>query len=124
MAAGAERSGDWYPPHQPNCMGCGPENPAGLGLRVRPDGDGVAGAVTFSAAHEGAPGFAHGGAVATALDDALGMLLMRLERAAVTRRLEVDYERPCFIGRDYAVIASCERIDGRKLWLDAQLREG
>ena len=117
-------TGDWYPPHSPNCMGCGPDNPAGLGLRMRPDGEGVAGEVTFGPNHEGAPGFAHGGAVATALDDALGMLLMRVRRAAVTRRLEVDYERPCFVGRRYEVSASCESVDGRKLWVVAELREG
>jgi acyl-CoA thioesterase FadM len=62
--------------------------------------------------------------VATVLDDALGMLLMRVRRAAVTRRLEVDYERPCFIGRRYEVSASCEKVDGRKLWVVAELREG
>ena len=124
MAAGAEPTRDWYPPHQPNCMGCGPDNPANLGLRMRSEGDGVVGEVTFEAIHEGAPGFAHGGAVATALDDAFGMLLMRLRRAAVTRRLEVDYERPCFVGRRYDVSAACERIDGRKLWLVAALHEG
>jgi len=90
---------------------------------MRPGGDGVAGEVTFGAQHEGAPGFAHGGAVATALDDALGMLLMRIRRAAVTRRLEIDYERPCFVGRRYDVTATCERVDGRKLWLVAALRE-
>src|SRR3954447_14689279 len=123
MAAGAEPSGNWYPPHQPNCMGCGPDNPASLGLRMRTDGDGVAGEVTFGAVHEGPPGFAHGGAVAAALDDALGMLLMRLRRPAVTRRLEVDYERPCFVERRYDVVARCERVDGRKLWLLAELRE-
>jgi len=36
MAAEAEQ---WYPPHQPNCMGCGPDNPASLGLKMRPEGD-------------------------------------------------------------------------------------
>jgi acyl-coenzyme A thioesterase PaaI-like protein len=121
--AGVEPSGGWYPPHQPNCLGCGPDNPASLGLRMRPDGEGVAGEVTFGPTHEGAPGFAHGGAVATVLDDAFGMLLMRLRRPAVTRRLEVDYERPCFVGRRYEVSAGCERVDGRKLWLEADLRE-
>src|SRR3954471_18325070 len=114
---------EWYPPHQPNCLGCGPDNPASLGLRMRPDGEGVAGGVGFGTQHEGAPGFAHGGAVATVLDDALGMLLMRLRKPAVTRRLEVDYVRPCFIGRRYAVSATCEKADGRKLWLAAELRE-
>ena len=114
---------DWYPPHQPGCLGCGTDNPASLGLRMRPEGEGVVGEVTFGEQHMGAPGFAHGGAVATALDDAIGMLLMRLRRAAVTRRLEVDYERPCFVGRRYDVTAECERTDGRKLWLVAALLE-
>ena len=123
MAAGEERGGDWYPPHHPNCFGCGTENAASLGLRMRPEGDGVAGEVTFGEQHMGAPGFAHGGVVAAALDDALGMLLIRLRRAAVTRRLEVDYERPCFVGRRYELAARCERVDGRKLWLDSTLSE-
>ena len=123
MSAGAEERHDWYPPHQPNCLGCGPENPASLGIRMRPDGEGVTGEVTFKPQHEGAPGFAHGGAVATVLDDALGMLLMRLGRPAVTRRLEVDYEKPCFIDRRYDVSASVERTDGRKLWMVAALSE-
>jgi acyl-coenzyme A thioesterase PaaI-like protein len=119
----ADEQEQWYPPHQPNCMGCGPDNPASLGLRMRPVGDGVAGEVSFGEHHEGAPGFAHGGAVAAALDDAIGMLLRRLRRPAVTRRLEVDYLRPCFVGRRYDVSASSERVDGRKLWLLAELRE-
>jgi acyl-coenzyme A thioesterase PaaI-like protein len=116
---------DWYPPHQPNCMGCGPENPASLGVRMRPDpeGEGVVGEVTFSRAHEGARGFAHGGAVAAALDDAIGMLIFRMRQPAVTRRLEVDYVAPCFVGRRYDVSAVCERVDGRKLWMVASLRE-
>src|SRR5947209_18030643 len=123
MAGGGDRGGDWYPPHHPNCFGCGPDNPASLGVRMRPDGDGVSGEVTFGAAHEGAPGFAHGGAVAAALDDAIGMVLVGLRRAAVTRRLEIDYERPCFVGRRYEVAARCGRVDGRKLWMAADLLE-
>src|SRR3954471_2371340 len=124
MTAGAEPTADWYPPHQPHCLGCGPDNPATLGLRMRPESDGVAGTVAFNAVHEGAPGFAHGGAVAAALDDALGMLLMRLRRPAVTRRLQGRYERPCFVGRRYEVTARCERTEGRKLWLTSELRDG
>jgi acyl-coenzyme A thioesterase PaaI-like protein len=114
----------WFRPHQPNCLGCGDENPLGLRLRMRPRGDGVTGQVTFRSEHEGAPGFAHGGAVATALDDAFGMMLVKLGAPAVTARLEVDYRRPVFIGRPYTVRAECERKEGRKLWLEACLLEG
>lgn len=114
----------WYPPHQPNCLGCGDENPLGLRLRMRPHGEGVAGEVTFRREHEGAPGFVHGGAVATALDDAFGMMLMRLRRPAVTARLEVDYRRPALIDRRYMVRAECARSEGRKLFFEASLLDG
>jgi acyl-coenzyme A thioesterase PaaI-like protein len=88
-----------------------------------PDDRGVIGHVQFSSSHEGAPGFAHGGAVATALDDAFGMLLWRLERAAVTARLEVDYRRPSFLARRYEIVAWCDATDGRKLHFRAELRD-
>lgn len=124
MAGEPLSSDGWFPPHQPNCLGCGDENPLGLRLRMRPRGGGVSGEITFRREHEGAPGFAHGGAVATALDDAFGMMLVKLRRPAVTARLEVDYRRPAMIGRRYTVRAECERSEGRKLWLEACLLEG
>ena len=37
----------WFRPHQPNCLGCGDENPLGLRLRMRPRGEGVTGQVAF-----------------------------------------------------------------------------
>lgn len=90
---------------------------------MRPTKQGIVGDVSFRIEHEGAIGFAHGGAVATALDDALGILLMKLRRPAVTARLEVDYRRPAFINRRYTLQAQCDRIEGRKLWLEARLLE-
>ena len=114
----------WLPPHHPNCLGCGDENPAGVGMRMRRDGDRVRGEVTLDRRHEGAPGYAHGGAVSTVLDDALGMLLFILRRPAVTARLEVDFRRPAFLERPFDVEAWVDSIDGRKLHLAAQLREG
>ncbi|MBV9212771.1 MAG: PaaI family thioesterase [Actinobacteria bacterium] len=117
-------SGGWLPAHQPNCLGCGDENPAGLGMRMRRDGDRVVGEVTIDERHEGAPGYAHGGAVTTALDDAIGMLLFVLERPAVTARLEVDFRRPAFIDRKFDVEAWIDSVEGRKLHLNAELRDG
>lgn len=112
------------PPHQPHCLGCGDRNPGSMGLRLRLDGDRVRGYVTLDRRHEGAPGFAHGGAVATVLDDALGTMLLVLRRPAVTAKLEVDYRRPAFLGRRFEVEAWAERTDDRKLWLAGVLREG
>jgi acyl-coenzyme A thioesterase PaaI-like protein len=116
-------SGDRLPPHQPNCLGCGPENPAGLGMRMRREGERVLGEVTLDSRHEGAPGYAHGGAVTTALDDAIGMLLFVLRRPAVTAKLEVNFRRPAFIGRPFALEAWVDRIEGRKLHLRSEMRD-
>jgi acyl-coenzyme A thioesterase PaaI-like protein len=112
------------PPHHANCMGCGPENAAGIGMRMERDGERVRGSVTLDRRHEGAPGYAHGGAVSTILDDALGMLLLVLRRPAVTARLEVDFRRPAYIGRPFDVEAWVDEVDGRKLWMRAEMREG
>jgi acyl-coenzyme A thioesterase PaaI-like protein len=109
--------------HHPNCMGCGPENPGSLGLRFFVDGDRVRARMRLDERHEGAPGFAHGGAVATALDDTIGTLLVVLRRPAVTAKLEVDYRKPAFLHRDFELEAWCERIDGRKLHLAGAMRE-
>ena len=104
-------------------MGCGPENPAGVGMRMERDGDRVRGRVELDQRHQGAPGYAHGGAVATILDDALGMLLLILRRPAVTARIEVDFRRPAYLGRPFEVEAWVDRVDGRKLWMVAALRD-
>lgn len=110
-------------PHHAHCLGCGPENPGTLGLRFHITGDRVHTALVLDQRHEGAPGFAHGGAVATALDDTLGTLLLVLRRPAVTARLEVDYRRPVFLGTPYTVESWVERIDGRKLYLAAVITD-
>ena len=112
------------PAHQPHCLGCGPENPANMGLKLRIQGARILGSVRFDRRQEGAPGFAHGGAVATVLDDALGTVLILVERPAVTANLNVDFRAPAFLGRELSVEARCERIDGRKLHLVGRLLDG
>ncbi|HEV2076124.1 MAG TPA: PaaI family thioesterase [Thermoleophilaceae bacterium] len=112
------------PPHHPNCLGCGDENPASMGLRLRRDGDRVRGEVTLDRRHEGAPGFAHGGAVATILDDALGSVLALVRVPAVTAKLEVNYRRPAFLGLRFEVEAWVSSREDRKRRLAGELREG
>jgi acyl-coenzyme A thioesterase PaaI-like protein len=110
-------------PHHDNCLGCGPDNPGSLGLHFHIIGERVHSDMQLDRRHEGAPGFVHGGAVATALDDAIGTLLIVLRRPAVTARLEVDYRKPVFIDVPYTVESWIERIDGRKLHLAGIVRD-
>jgi acyl-coenzyme A thioesterase PaaI-like protein len=109
--------------HHPHCLGCGDENPASLGLSFTIEGERVRSELVFDRRHEGAPGFVHGGAVATALDDTIGTLNMALRKPAVTGRLEVDYRRPAFLGRRFELEAWVESVDGRKIHLAGEMRE-
>jgi acyl-coenzyme A thioesterase PaaI-like protein len=110
--------------HHPHCIGCGRDNPGSLGLRFVADGERVRATCTFDQRHQGAPGFVHGGSLATAIDDTVGTLLVLLRRPAVTARLEVDYRSPAFLGREMALEAWAERIEGRKLHLAATVHDG
>lgn len=112
------------PSHAPRCFGCGTDNPCGLGLRAWRDGDDIRGSVIFGAHHSGAPAFAHGGAVATALDDCLGFLLYIVGEPAVTARLEVNYRKPVTLETEYHLHARIDRREGRKFWTAIDMRDG
>lgn len=117
-------AGDPLPPHQPNCFGCGPRNPAGFQLRCHATEEGVAGRFRLDTRHEGGPGVAHGGVVAAVLDDLLGYLLYRLGRPMVTARLEIDYRRPVLLDVEVDASAEITSIDGRKVWTRGELCGG
>ena len=108
---------DVLPPLYPTCLGCGADAPEGYHLQVRREGDDVVAEHVFEERHSGAPGIAHGGAVATVVDDVLGYLLYVVKAPGVTRRLEVDYLKPVLTGVRYVVRGRLDKRDGRKLWV-------
>ena len=112
------------PPHYPTCLGCGPEAAQGFHLQVRRDGEEVVTEHVFEPRHSGAPGIAHGGAVATVVDDVLGFLLYLAGVPGVTRMLQVDYVKPVRVGVPYTVRARVEQRDGRKVWVTCSGRAG
>ena len=109
------------PHHHEGCLGCGPDNPHGHHLSVRRHGDGVIATHTFDKRHVGAPGIAHGGALATVIDDLYGFLLYLTGGPAVTRTLEVNYLAPILLSVPYELTAEVTRRDGRKLFLSARV---
>lgn len=95
-----------------------------MGLRMHIDSERILGAVHFDRRQEGAPGFAHGGAVATVLEDALGTVLLMVGRPAVIDNLSIGYRAPALLDRDLTIEAWRDRIDGRELVLAARLLDG
>ncbi|MBF6215700.1 PaaI family thioesterase [Nocardia puris] len=111
------------PPHHHLCLGCGPENPHGHHLRAQRCEHGVCAHHIFDQRHVGAPGIAHGGAVATVIDDLFGFLLYTVGELAVTRHLEIDYLAPILLDTPYALHAVVRSREGRKLDLGARIED-
>lgn len=109
--------GGQLPPHSSHCSGCGPDNPAGLHLRAFRTATGVQAVHSFSDLHQGAPGIAHGGAVALAFDDLFGFALYTVGLLAVTRGLTVDYQAPFRLHHPYTFHAEVAEQTGRRLLL-------
>ncbi|MGW4122076.1 PaaI family thioesterase [Nocardia sp. NPDC004711] len=113
-----------FPPHHPGCFGCGPANPASPQIAFGRRGDTVCGTFTLDERHQGAPGVAHGGIVAAALDDACGAILVPLRQPAVTVKLDVTFCAPARLHRDFVVTAVLAGREGRKLFIDTTLTDG
>jgi acyl-coenzyme A thioesterase PaaI-like protein len=119
----SHEDGARLPPHHDHCLACGPDNPHGHHLTVQRRGDEVHAVHVFDERHVGAPGIAHGGAVATVLDDLFGFLLYLTGSPAVTRKLEVRYDSPVILGTTYELAARVVRTEGRKLFVEADMSE-
>ena len=81
----APPAGTVMPSHNPYCFGCGDLHPSGLRLLIRAgEGTSVTSELTVSELHQGSPGNAHGGLLATAFDETMGYLLWLVGKPAVT----------------------------------------
>lgn len=89
------------------CFGCGSENPRGLGLAFVREGDTVVTTMVLAEQHAGYRDFAHGGIVATLLDEAMGWAMLHFHgEYGVTSGLRVEYRRPVRIGSKVIVRAN------------------
>jgi acyl-coenzyme A thioesterase PaaI-like protein len=88
------------------CFGCSKTNDAGLQLRFFRTGDEIAVRHRIPDRFHGAPGIAHGGIVATILDEAsCAAAVFVAGTRVVTGELTVRYERPCPVERELDVRA-------------------
>lgn len=121
----APAPGELLGAHYEHCFGCGPGQPHGLHLEARADeGVSLTAEFTVQPAHQGAPGLAHGGVLATALDETLGSLNWLLRTIAVTGRLETDFLRPVPVGTTLYLEAEVTAVAGRKIYCTATGRLG
>lgn len=122
---GAPGPGTALGSHYSRCFGCGADHPTGLHINaVTPDGNTVEAEFTVGEAHQGAPRLAHGGVLAAAMDEVIGMSVWLFHKPYVTGRLETDYLLPVPVGTTLHLRAWCNGIAGRKAYLEAEGRIG
>jgi acyl-coenzyme A thioesterase PaaI-like protein len=92
-----------------------------LDLRLDLDANVVRGSATFGAAHEGAPGILHGGLLAAAIDEVLGMATSFSGDPGMTRELTVRYERPTPIHAPLHFTGRLDRAEGRRLHVSCEV---
>jgi acyl-coenzyme A thioesterase PaaI-like protein len=84
----------------------------------------VIGRVVFNAAYEGPPGNVHGGMVAAAWDEVLGMAQSLSGNAGFTGTLQIKYRSPTPLYEDLAFKAWVDRVEGRKIFTKGECYAG
>jgi acyl-coenzyme A thioesterase PaaI-like protein len=84
----------------------------------------VSGTGTFGSAYEGAPGCVHGGFLAAAFDEVLGMACIFSGNPGMTGELTIRYRRPTPIKTELRFEGRLERVEGRKIYTAGEIRAG
>jgi hypothetical protein len=95
-----------------------------LGFVPDPETHSISGLGYFGHAYEGAPGCVHGGFVATALDELLGMASNFSGQPGMTGKLEVHYRSPTPICTELLFQGRFDRIEGRKIYTSGEVYAG
>ena len=75
----------------------------------------IVGSVVFGAAYEGPPNFVHGGIIALAFDEMLGMANIASGHPGMTGTLTVRYRRPTPLYREVGFEAWVTKVEGRRI---------
>lgn len=93
----------------PLCFACGQENPIGLKLRFRREGDEVKGEFIPGEYHQGWPGIVHGGIINVLLDEVMAYAPHFLGLNCVTAKMEVRLMHPAPVGKRLLISSTISR---------------
>lgn len=107
-----------------HCFGCGMNNRSGLRLKFFTDPEGhIVCHARLARRFAGPPGHAHGGIIATLLDEAMSKANRARGIVAMTRHLEVQYLRPVPLGHPITLTARHMEASGRRHHCQAQIAD-
>lgn len=102
----------------------GGANPIAPEARIESTSDRVVMHMRFGSAYEGPPGSVHGGMIAAAFDELLGMTQSLSGQPGMTATLTVRYRRPTPLHKELRFEGTLERVDGRKIYTRARCYDG
>src|SRR6202790_4181094 len=106
-----------------NCFACGNNNPEGMHLKFTYDKERDCFACRFRLGkrYTGPPGHAHGGIIATILDEAMGKVNKLRHVIALTSQITVDYLKPVPLNQPLRVESREVRVRGRRHFNRAEI---
>jgi acyl-coenzyme A thioesterase PaaI-like protein len=93
----------------------GLSNPLAPPMHLEMQSDRVVGSSNFGSAYEGPPGCVHGGYIAAAFDELLGLVQSLSGRPGMTGRLTIHYRSPTPLHEDLRWEGELDRVEGRKI---------
>src|SRR6266436_1500460 len=108
------------------CFGCGGDNAGGMKLTFEQDNVNrkIVGRFVLGERYQGGGGFAHGGIIATLLDEAMGKACRFREVRAVTAELRVEYLKPVNVQGEIVEEGRETERKGRNLFMTGEIRTG
>jgi len=105
------------------CFVCGTENPHSIGLTLQVDDNGtLTSEFKLSNAQQGPPGYAHGGASAAILDEAMGLVIWATGLKVAAVNLDVNYHRPLPLHQALRVEACITQKGKRKIYSAGEIK--
>ena len=108
------------------CFGCGGDNDGGMKLTFEQDNEKrrIVGRFVLGERYQGGGGMAHGGIIATLLDEVMGKVCRFREARAVTAELNVEYLKPVSVREEIVVEGWETEQKGRNLFHSGEIRNG
>ena len=106
------------------CYGCGPDNPDGMHLKFTLDEarQTFVCRVKLPRKYVGPPGHAHGGVIATVLDEAMGKVNKLRHVIALTKEMTIEYMKPVPLGKTLIIEGHEKSVEGRVHTNAAEIR--
>jgi uncharacterized protein (TIGR00369 family) len=104
------------------CFGCGKDNSEGMRLKFHFHGTEAVSIFRLARKYQGPPGHAHGGIIATILDEAMGKVNKLRSVIALTKTMNIEYLRPVPLGITLTAIGRERSVRGRKHYNVAEIR--